>query len=65
MVEVNGYHPCDSPLKILIVGAGLGGLAAAISCSLAGHQAVVLEAASALSEVSPHLVSPLSRSFSQ
>ena len=38
-------------LEIVIVGAGLAGLAAAIACSLAGHNVVVLEGARQLSEV--------------
>ena len=38
-------------LDITIVGAGLGGVAAAISCSLAGHHVTVLEAAPKLAEV--------------
>jgi len=38
-------------LKIVVVGAGLGGLSAAISCSLAGHVVIVLEAAKELAEV--------------
>lgn len=42
-------HPC--PLDVLVVGAGLGGLAAAIACSLAGHRVVCLEAATQLGEV--------------
>jgi len=41
-----------SPLKVIIVGAGLGGLSAAISCALAGHDVLVLEGARELAEVS-------------
>ena len=40
-------------LHVAIVGAGLGGLAAAISISLAGHRATILEQASELGEVMP------------
>jgi salicylate hydroxylase len=39
-------------LNIIIVGAGLGGLSAAMSCALAGHNVVVLEGTKQLSEVS-------------
>ena len=38
---------------IAIVGAGLGGLAAAISIAQAGHKATILEQASELGEVRP------------
>lgn len=38
-------------LEIVIVGAGLAGLAASISCALAGHRVVVLEGARQLAEV--------------
>jgi salicylate hydroxylase len=42
-----------SPLKlnITIIGAGLGGLSAAISCALAGHTVRVLESAQQLAEI--------------
>lgn len=43
--------PADAKLDIVIVGAGLGGLSAAVSCALAGHNVKVLEAAKELSEV--------------
>ena len=38
-------------LQVGIVGAGLGGLAAAIGIALAGHKVTILEQASALGEV--------------
>src|ERR1700761_3368009 len=44
-------HRVDEPLNIGIVGAGLAGLAAAISCALAGHAITVYEAAKELAEV--------------
>lgn len=37
--------------KVIIIGAGLGGLGAAISISLAGHNVTVLESASEIAEV--------------
>lgn len=40
------------PLRIVIVGAGLGGLATAIALARKGHSVVVLEQASRLGEVS-------------
>ncbi|KAG9203662.1 hypothetical protein G6514_002680 [Epicoccum nigrum] len=41
----------DSKLDVLIVGAGLGGLGAAISILLAGHTVHILESASEISEI--------------
>jgi cation diffusion facilitator CzcD-associated flavoprotein CzcO len=38
-------------LQVIVVGAGLGGLGAAISILLAGHDILVLESASEIAEV--------------
>jgi monoamine oxidase len=51
---------CDShklKLRMIIIGAGLGGLGAAIGLARKGHHVMVLEAASALSEVRLILIS--------
>lgn len=40
-----------APLDVTIVGAGLSGLSAAISCALGGHNVLVLEGAKELAEV--------------
>jgi salicylate hydroxylase len=42
----------DEPLSIIVVGAGLSGLSAAIACAEGGHKILVLEAAEILAEVS-------------
>ncbi len=42
-------------LKIIVVGAGLGGLATAIALAINGHEVTVLEAAPKLGEVRPSL----------
>lgn len=39
-------------LQVGVIGAGLGGLAAAIGIARAGHRVTILEQASALGEVS-------------
>lgn len=42
----------DERLSIIVVGAGLGGLGAAISCAMGGHKVRVIEQAKEISEVS-------------
>lgn len=45
-------HPqACTKLQVIVVGAGLAGLAAALSISLSGHQVTVLESAPELLEV--------------
>ncbi|KAK6596224.1 FAD binding domain-containing protein [Botrytis cinerea] len=41
----------ENKLKVIVVGAGLGGLGAAIAISLAGHSVTVLESAHEIGEV--------------
>ncbi len=50
--NINGhYSRTPRRLRIVICGAGLGGLGAAIALKRKGHEVVVLEAASKLSEI--------------
>ena len=51
---VNGHNDQTNriSLKIIVVGAGLGGLAAAISLTRKGHNVTVYEQAPELAEVS-------------
>ncbi|WAO96154.1 FAD-binding-3 domain-containing protein [Fusarium falciforme] len=48
-MEVKPEHL--AALDIIVVGAGISGLATAISCSLSGHRVTILEAAKELGEV--------------
>ncbi len=43
----------DNKLHVGVIGAGLGGLAAAIGIARAGHRATILEQTPVLGEVSP------------
>jgi salicylate hydroxylase len=45
-----GSHS-DRTLDIIIVGAGISGIAAAIECALSNHQVTLLESAPELAEV--------------
>ena len=51
MVTAQQKKTSSCPLDIIVIGAGLSGLSAAISCSLAGHNVLILEAARELAEV--------------
>lgn len=42
----------DQKRQIIVVGAGLGGVGTAIALLLAGHDVDIIEAASAIGEVS-------------
>lgn len=57
----------EHQLDIIIIGGGLGGLSAAISCALAGHKVTILEGARELAEIGAGLqITPnASRLFQQ
>lgn len=52
VLSMSDPKPARMPLNIIIVGAGLAGLSAAVSCALAGHHVLVIESAKELAEVS-------------
>lgn len=53
--KITYYEQTSRPVHVGIIGAGIGGLAAAIAMSQAGAQVTVLEAAEELGEVCPNL----------
>lgn len=54
-ISITNWVQTSRPVQIGIIGAGIGGLAAAIAMSQAGAQVTVLEAAEELGEVCPNL----------
>lgn len=50
-ISAENWPKSSCPLKIIIIGAGLGGLACAIQCKLAGHDVLILEQAKEIGEV--------------
>lgn len=52
MTQTDSPHPTSgAKLDIIVVGAGLSGLATAISSTLSGHSVTVFESAKELQEV--------------
>jgi salicylate hydroxylase len=49
--KTEGHHKTQQPLKIIIVGAGIAGLALAGLVGRSGHEVIVLEAAPKIAEV--------------
>src|SRR5579859_1453302 len=60
MSKPEGYPFIGEPtgLKVIIVGAGLGGLACAIECRRKGHQVIVFENAPEIRRIGDTLVTP-------
>jgi choline dehydrogenase-like flavoprotein len=60
MSKPEGYPFIGEPtgLKVIIVGAGLGGLACAIECRRKGHQVIVFENAPEIMRIGDTLVTP-------
>ena len=50
---MSAFQTQADPLHVVVVGAGLGGLAAAIAIRQAGHNVTICEKAAELSEVPP------------
>lgn len=49
--DILSLHINTMPLHIIVVGAGLGGLAVAMRCAMGGNKVTVLEAAPKIAEV--------------
>jgi thioredoxin reductase len=60
MSKPEGYPFIGEPtgLEVIIVGAGLGGLACAIECRRKGHQVIVFENAPEIMRIGDTLVCP-------
>lgn len=52
-MKVTAHIRSPVQLEIIVVGAGLSGLATAVAAALSGHKVTVFESAKELLEVSP------------
>lgn len=59
MALAGSHHTSPAKLDIIVIGAGLSGLAAAISTALSGHSVTVFESAKELQEVTKYLHSEI------
>ena len=66
MSKAEGYPFIGEPtgINVIIVGAGLGGLACAIECRRKGHNVIVVENAPEIMRIGDTLVPPDARPFS-